>query len=379
MKKPLQTQPRSWQWGTDVLAAADSGSVPVLETVFIDAASRAPSLWVYSDEGPTTRRRPASELNFFKVRERFTQFAAERRERAAGATAESSVAVAWTAAGARRVLDDAAFGRLLTDLARGSEPAVVALQPYISGKPRGGVYRVVSKDGGMGGAPTTSLVVRGTAGSSDVDARLGHELELFGSRAMAALQQALEEDAGGSRSTVATLEIEFSHDEVSDQLLLSNMRKIECLVPPTPLDAAAAADAQPSSAATSLFPVAAGDAVLSDSEDEDEDEGEGSMGKSETKQAQPMVPRASRRATKAADAPPGGRLPSLSGAAATDEGDFATRDRALGEGPSGSWSEEPSSLAGTESPQVGKIRPKRNQQTKRKSRRASKEGERGSS
>jgi hypothetical protein len=46
MKKPLQTQPRSWQWGTDVLAAADSGSVPVLETVFIDAASRAPSLWV---------------------------------------------------------------------------------------------------------------------------------------------------------------------------------------------------------------------------------------------------------------------------------------------------------------------------------------------
>ena len=61
-------QRRSRQWALNVLASADGGAVPVLETVFIDAESRAPSLWVYTEsesDGPTTRRRPASELNYF--------------------------------------------------------------------------------------------------------------------------------------------------------------------------------------------------------------------------------------------------------------------------------------------------------------------------
>jgi hypothetical protein len=348
-------QRRSRQWALNVLASADGGAVPVLETVFIDAESRAPSLWVYTEsesDGPTTRRRPASELNYFRVRERFTQFAAGR---SGGGGAEALTAVAWTAGGTRRVLDDAAFGRLLTDLAKGAESGIVALQPYVNAKPKGGVYRVVSKEGGVGSAPVVALVVRGAEQGDAPDARLSHELELFASRTMSALQLALQEDA--AQSEVAMLELEFTADELSDQLWLSNVKKIECLVPkPKPKPVAAAkgddAEALAKNGGGGRFPVMESTAVpvLSDSESEDDGAKDGSAAIESKQQAQPSAARKkkTRGGTKTET---GGRLPSLSGAGAdaTSSMDFGARDRLL---------EKPSA----ESPEpthAGSWRPKR--------------------
>ena len=348
-------QRRSRQWALDVLASADGGAVPVLETVFIDAKSRAPSLWVYTEsesDGPTTRRRPASELNYFRVRERFTLFAAAR---SGGGGAEALTAVAWTAGGTRRVLDDAAFGRLLTDLAKGAESGIVALQPYVNAKPKGGVYRVVSKDGGVGSAPVATLVVRGAEHDDAPDARLSHELELFASRTMSALQLALQEDA--AQSEVATLELEFTADELSDQLWLSNVKKIECLVAkPKPKPVAAAkgddAEALAKNGGGGRFPVmeSAAIPVLSDSDSEDDGADNGNAVVESKQQAQPSATRKkkTRGGTKTET---GGRLPSLSGAGAdaTSSMDFGARDRLL---------EKPSA----ESPEpthAGSWRPKR--------------------